>query len=120
MRPGTDVSLRECRESGYPIIEYFARDLLPDGTLNPEAMIDLTISNPENWPWGVNKIGVLSRDLYRRTGYYCFKELKEAFLRAGQGIKDYCDWKHCPIELERPHPMDFLHLAGILDGYTDF
>jgi hypothetical protein len=120
IRIGIDVDIRTCREEGYPVALLKSKKNIDQ--LDPEKNIHLTISDPEMWPDGINKActwasGIGSIDLYRIDSYFSFNDLKEQFLDRGEGIKSFCDFDNCPIELENPSIYDFLHLANTLDSY---
>ena len=103
MKTGTDVSLRECRESGYPVVEHGKKPM------DPKKNYHLTISNPRHW----GKPGTRSELLYATNIIISYKDLWESFERGGQEIKDFCDFKNCPHPSpeEEPSYHDFVNLA---------
>ena len=114
---GTDMSIAECRKSGYAVMD---RQGLVNrkGVLDKDKLVRVTMSNPEYWTCdGHNLPGVLATDLYVYDNWTSFNDVWEAFEAQGQSIKDYCDWKNCPIEHENPTPWDMLHLVQTLLGH---
>ena len=103
MKTGTDVSLWECRMSGYPVVEHGKRPM------DPDKPYDLTISNPRHW----GKPGTRRKLLYDTDVMISYKDLWESFVRGGQGIKDFCDFKNCPYPSPEEDPSfnDFVSLA---------
>ena len=105
--------------SGYPVMD--PTRLVIDGKLDKRKFVKVTISNPENWSdEGYAKGGKSRDELFDHDSIVCFEDLWKQFLRnarAKKGIKDYCDWEHCPIEHENPTPRDMLQLISILWGY---
>jgi hypothetical protein len=113
MKTGTDCNLQECRACGYPVVEHGRRPL------DPAKPYNLTISNPRHWPDGRLRVGTRSRDAWKVDTFTSYKDLWETFERAGQGIRDFCDFENCPLPApdESPTFHDFVHLAGIVDSY---
>lgn len=112
MKTGTDISIQECRVSGYPVVEHGKRPMDPSKDYN------LTISNPESWyDNGKPKIG--SSDLYSVDTFISYQDLWDTFENQGEGIKDYCDFENCPLPApyENPSFHDFVHLASIIHPY---
>lgn len=113
---GLDVSIQECRASGYPVMD--VRGLMDrGGLLRKQHEAYVTISSPEFWPDGRNKPGATRSQLYRFDGPVSFDELVERFEQQGEGIKSFCDWENCPIEMEAPSVYDMLRLISIVDQY---
>jgi hypothetical protein len=112
MKTGTDVSISECRASGYPVVEH-------TGKFNPDKSYPLTISFPPHWTdGGKPMVGVPRSELYATDGLYSYRELWEIFESKGDGIKEFCDFKSCP----HPPPdeanfYDLASLAGTIDKY---
>lgn len=136
LKTGTDCNLAECRASGYPVVEHGKRPL------HPQKLYLLTISNPEAWtdsgtralleqhkPKGANGQPVPTWKVYTWISY---EDLWKQFQAAGDGIKDFCDFKNCPFphpqdgrkfcaegDPEKPQPtyLDFASLAGVVNDY---
>jgi len=110
---GTDVDIRTCRQEGYPVIE------CPGSWVkrikDKDKPVLVTISEPMHWTDGINNRGCSVDELYRVRRMYSFNDIKELFLDSGKGIKDYCDWDHCPIELDNPTGYDMVSLVSIVD-----
>ncbi len=111
MKTGTDMSIKECRESGYPVIEH-------TGKFDPAKYYGLTISLPHLWPNGRALPGWPRGQLYMTDTDVSYNDLWELFESKGQDIKDFCDFKNCPYPL--PADADFhdlASLAGTLSSY---
>lgn len=115
---GTDVSIGVCRASGYPVIDPTGL-VGRDGKLKKDHCVHLTISNPLQWTddGHIAHPGTSGHELYHEDTWVCWDDLWELFLQQGDGIKDFCDWKNCPIEHEDPSPYDMLQLISTLHGY---
>ncbi len=112
MKTGTDISIPECRKSGYPVVEH---DM---GKLYVNTRYILTISNPEAWSEnGKRKPNQSNPYLFHDRVSY--NEMWRLFNIEGVGIKKYCDWKNCPLPSpeESPTFQDYVSLASILHGY---
>lgn len=119
MKTGTDRSLAECRSSGYPVVEHGKRPM------DPKKRYRLTISNTD--AWGDSGKVLIRRPLrdgfpapvYDTDDDFSYEELWQHFEKQGAGIKDYCDFKNCPLPNpeQRPCFLDFAELAGTLRYY---
>jgi hypothetical protein len=112
MLTGTDISIRECRASGYPVVEH------RDKKMNPRKDYWLTISDPSKWTFDGAPYP-MAEDRYLFAGMVSYQELWDYFNEQGQGIKDYCDFANCPYPSpdEEPTHMDLASLAGTLFSY---
>lgn len=113
MKTGPDISLRTCRDEGYPVVTH------GKSPLDPDQAYDLTISNPQHWPNGRLRPGTRSRDAWAVSTFVSYRALWESFLRGGDGIKSCCDFENFPLPdpESKPDFADFVHLAGIVRGY---
>lgn len=113
MKTGSDISLRECRSTGYPVVEHFGQKM------DPDKHYSLTISRPEVWPDGYLLPGTRVKHAYEVDMFITYKELWRQFLGGGKGIKDFCDFEKCPLPApdENPSFYDFVSLAGIVNSY---
>ena len=118
MKIGIDISHRENRQSGYPVIEFNICQLVRRGVLDKNHPVNLTVSRPAAWPSGVNRPGLTADRLYAVNQNISFNDLYETFASEGDGIKRSIDLKNCPIELENPDPHDLLHLVVVVTGYA--
>jgi len=115
---GTDVSIAECRKSGYVVLD---RQGLVDrkGVLDKDKLVHVTISNPMFWDCnGHNEPGVSKQDLYVYDNWTSFSAVLAQFRDAGESIKSFCDWENCPIELENPTPWDMAHLIQTVHAHS--
>lgn len=115
---GIDISHRENRQSGYPVIEFNTRQLVRRGVLDKNHLVNLTVSRPAAWPAGVNRPGLTTDRLYAINQNISFNDLYEIFAREGDNVKRSINFKNCPIELENPDPHDLLQLVVVVTGYT--
>jgi len=121
MKIGTDVNINICRVEGYPVIEFKKRELIQKGILDKEYQVKITISNPCMWTdTGYPIPGTFRSDLYQINDSICFNTLIDIFNSYGENIKEFCDFKNCPIELENPTEYDFLVLVSVINGYSGF
>ena len=113
MKTGTDISLRTCREEGYPVVTHWTK------TMDPDKLYDLTISDPRYWPYGILIPGTRSKHAWAVNCFTSYTELWKSFLRGGDGIKSFCDFKNCPFPspTESPSFSDFASLAGVAHSY---
>lgn len=114
MRTGTDISIPECRASGYPVVEHHS------SKMNPKKDYLLTISNPSSWAdsGGGVKPG-RGHTAYRVYTFVSYQEMWERFEKQGEGIKKFCDFENCPLPTPENTSSfhDFVNLASILDSY---
>ena len=127
MKLGSDVSIAECRVSGYMVIEYKKRDLIKKGILDKDCRVSLTVSNPDAWTDcgrripPVNNIydyeanhGIPPVRAYILDDEYSWNDLMK-FLNdfdRRKSVESCCDWKHCKPNLDNPDEYDFLRLAS--------
>ncbi len=117
MKIGTDVSIAECRKSGYVVIEYKAKELLHKGVLDKTCAVKVTSSYPENWSDAGKPLFGCS-PLYVTNGFICFEAALEIFEGYGESIKSMIDFENCPIELISPSVYDFLFLLSAIESYS--
>lgn len=113
MKTGTDLSIPECRSSGYPVVEH------GKSPMDPAKDYRLTISNPNAWTdSGQVKFGK-GHKAYHFDGFISYKNLWELFESRGEGIKSFCDFKNYPYPApdESPSFHDFVSLASTVDTY---
>lgn len=120
MKIGTDQRISTCRTEGYVVLE--TKGLVDRKTkrLRKDHPVNLTISNPEHWSDHGSPLPPLNgetRNLYDVDAYVTWDEVWKMFEKAGDSIKDFCDWKNCPIETENPTVFDFAHLCQTVFGY---
>jgi hypothetical protein len=88
---GTDVSIAECRASGYPVIHHKSRKF------DPDTPYLVTISNPAAWnPEGTAITRSSRHEPYLVHDLLTYREIWEKFLKGGKRIKEFCDFKNCP------------------------
>jgi len=111
MRIGTDLSLKECSNEGYLMMDYKARELMTKGTLNPDVSVYFFSHVP---PYVEERyVGVpitLMTDVNRSAN-----EVWETYLEDKEGIDKCCGLSHefptCPYSL--------LSLASDFDCYKN-
>lgn len=113
MKTGTDISIPECISNGYPIVYHKT-----DEAMDPNREYKLTISNPKEWKDNLEHIPDCDIT-YSFNGNVSYITLWEEFGSNGESIKEYCDFKNCPIPspTEEPSFNDFVTLAGIVHRY---
>ena len=89
MKTGTDISIRECRASGYAVVEHYGK------TMKPDKSYWLTISNPAYWPQGCLIPGKLCGNEYRFAGLVSYSDLYSG-IKDNTGFKSFVDWENCP------------------------
>lgn len=126
MKIGTDVSIPECRVSGYGVIDFKVKVLFPNGRkggLDKNAEVFFTRSNPEDWfdngrlrfdagycMNGASKGMVTSRSI-------SWNEAWELYLKNKEAIDSYADVKNCPFNEDDPDERDLLVLIDTVDSY---
>ena len=120
MKIGSDVSIAECRRSGYVVMEFKVKELFPvKGVLDKERAIEVSVSNPKYWTdSGTPQVGCSYHELYVARGVISFEAAEEIFKDYGASIKSFCDFDSCPIEFENPDQYDFLRLLETIEGYS--
>jgi hypothetical protein len=112
MKTGTDISIKTCRAEGYAVVEHYGKKMKPG---NPYF---LTISNPLVWESGCrsNSPFLAAREPYLEQGWFSYQELWDQMEKQGKGIKEYCDFKNCPLPAPDQNPTfhDFVNLAQTL------
>lgn len=115
MNTGVDVSLRECGESGYAVVQHSSPKM------KPNVKYLLTITNPEFWPNG-RRMKVCDGEPYQVYDSYSYKELYE-YWQTIDGINKYCGVGRCPFIAPdgemgyHPNFHDFVHMAQTLHSY---
>jgi hypothetical protein len=124
MKIGTDVSLAECRDSGYLVIEFKKRELIKKGVLQKDVCVHCTISNPEAWENGRPLIGFTTYDakypLYLVDTWYDWDAAIETFEQYEKEILSMCGFKNrdeYQIDFENPDEYDLLHLLSDISAY---
>jgi hypothetical protein len=113
MKIGTDVSIQECRRSGYMVID-FPKGLIKDGVLDKDREVELSISFPEAWhDSGTPMIGT-DLSLWSLRENYSWNDLIEFinYSDRREMVASCCDWEHCQPEMDNPNEYDLLHLAS--------
>ncbi len=126
MRIGTDVSIAECRDFGYPVIDFKVKKLFPNGRktgMDKDADVLLTISNPERWENGKPKFPTKEQNksflcpVYLYEGWVSWNDIHERYMDNKPDIDSYADLENCPIEMENPTEHDLVTLAGIVHSW---
>lgn len=113
---GMDVSIQECRASGYVVVDIKHRT--ETSRCPKDLEFRITLSNPSFWPGGYAKPGATPDQLYIYDIDLSFNELSKRFQQGGEQIKSFCDFENCPIELKCPLMCDFVQLASVVSGYS--
>lgn len=110
---GSDVNLLTCRAEGYPVVKHF--DVKPKKGKDYQ----LEITNTQAWNDNGRPMMGYKGPRYLYFGMISYEKLWESFVRAGDGIKSYCDFDNCPIPSPEDDPSfdDFVNLAGIVHSY---
>jgi hypothetical protein len=123
MRIGMDVSIAECRRSGYMVMDFKKRDLIKNGVLDRDCGVTFSVSNPMEW----NDAGkpMINSDRYGRAIRrsflwslepieYTWNDLVELLTYGDneESVSSCCDWKNCKPNFDNPNEYDLLHLAS--------
>ena len=113
MKTGTDISIPECRASGYAVVDHGKRPL------DVTKSYRLTISNPNAWTFCGKAVKFGAARPYCVDDWFSYADLWESFERGGDGIKSFCDFENCPYPSpeESPSFNDFVSLAQTVDMY---
>lgn len=122
MKIGTDVSIAECRCSGYMVIDFgagkdFSRKLIKKGVLDKDCPVTLSVSNPEAWNDSGKPIINTDIPIWNLSPHdteYSWNDLME-FLNYSDrraSIASTCDWENCAPNFDNPNEYDLLHLAS--------
>ena len=114
MKIGTDISIAECRVSGYMVMDFKKSDLIKNGRLDKDCSCELTVSNPEEWTDSGRANPAKKGQLYVLNEDYSFNDLLKIIKDEGmkKSIASICDWENCQPELENPTERDMLNLAS--------
>lgn len=117
MLVGTDISIAECRNEGYAVVD--TKGLMKGGVLQKDVPARVTISFHPLWKDGRPRIDLCpsKEDLYLHDIMISFEDLVERFGDHGQDIKDFCDWDACPMDFDSPTPYTMAHLAETISAY---
>lgn len=121
MKIGTDISIAECRNSGYMVIEFKKRELIKKGVLQKDAYVDCTQSNPECWKKGRPIIGFDFHQRYCCNTICTWNMAIEIFKRHGEGILKYigCESEEeSYLHRENPTEYDLLNLIADINSYS--
>ncbi len=117
MKIGTDISIQECRASGYPVIEFKVRKLFPNGRkegIDKDFSVYVTISEPERWPYGYLTKG-------HGHGYSCISWLswnelvemiEDSLKNSLESFMKSVDRKILPSKIEKPTEYNLLNLIS--------
>jgi hypothetical protein len=112
MKIGTDISIQECRDEGYCVIEFAVKELYPNGRKNgidKEHCVNFTKSLPAYMR------GVGEQQIYLDVDY-SWNDLVEIYLKHRDSIDSMIGdtWY---IETLKPNEYDILHLGSDIDSY---
>lgn len=105
---GTDISIAECRSSGYPVVHATTKNL------DPCERYRVTVSNPRAWGKRLRRSARYQHDVC-----LSYEFLWKRFISEGQPIKDFCDFDSCPYPSpdEGPSFDDMASLFGTVSLY---
>jgi hypothetical protein len=115
---GTDISIAECRRSGYMVME-FSPDLIKNGKLDKDVGCTFSVSNPNAWTdSGTPDISKFDTeplwDLSPHDTEYSWNDLME-FIKDTKKyimVEKCCDWGKCIPNFDNPTEYDMLHMAS--------
>ena len=128
MKIGTDISIAECRRSGYMVMDFKKKELVKKGILDKNANVTLSASNPIAW----NDAGkpMINSDHYGNQlihsplwslepTNYSFNDLLDLIKTTErfESVASCCDWKNCQPNFDNPNEYDLLHLASDIHCY---
>lgn len=121
MQIGTDVSIPECRRSGYPVLSYKKSELYPKSLnrIDVGATFNITISNPECW----TKSGRMKENAdkpYKLDIDLTWREVLEIYQENKHNLDKYMDFENCPIDMQNPTPLEIATVVGGIDSYLGF
>lgn len=107
------ATIEECRDWGYPVVDHHG------GKLNVQKHYLISFSNPKKWKSGKHIAETPESELYICIKRISYEKLWAQFVRAGTGIKEFCDFKNFPFPspMEDPTFHDLLNLASTVRLY---
>jgi len=116
MKIGTDVSLKECWESGYLVMDFKVRDLFPNGRKNgidKDAYVNFYRSDGGAMGLGISGITKIVDTCA------CWNDLMEMYQRHQESIDSMCGYNEDNPRpgLDTPDEYVMLHLASDIDMY---
>jgi len=115
MKIGMDISIAECRRSGYMVMEFKKRELFTKGILNKDAYATFSLSFPEAWnDAGKPMVGTEYTLWSLEPSEYSWNDLMEMIEDPERraSVADCCDWENCNPIFDNPTEHDMLHLAS--------
>lgn len=120
MKIGTDASIRECRDSGYIVIEFKKRELIKKGILQKDVYVDCTQSFPERWQNGRPMVGYTYDQLYSINDAHSWNTIMWLFEKHEKKILSMCGCEsradYC-VNFENPNEYDLLNLISDVAAY---
>lgn len=123
MKIGTDVSIAECRDSGYMVIEFKKRELIKKGVLQKDVYVECSQSFPVEGRWqnGRPHIGYERHELYSIIDIsHSWETIMEFFEKHEESILSMCGAKcredYC-INFDNPTEYDLLNLISDVNSY---
>ena len=123
MKIGMDISIAECRRSGYLVMDFKKRELIKKGKLDKDAVVIFSASDPMAW----NDAGkpMINSDRYGNrlehiplwsvdNSEYSWNDLI-GFINTPEkmeSVASCCDWKNCKPNFDNPNELDLLCLAS--------
>ena len=115
MRIGTDISIAECRCSGYMVMDFKKRELFSNGVLNKKAYATFSVSFPMAWndagkPTIGTSLPLWSLEPTELNWDDLMSYIENPDCR--KSVESICDWKNCVPNFDNPTEYDMLHLAS--------
>jgi hypothetical protein len=123
MKIGTDISLAECRDSGYMVIEFKKRELIKKGVLQKDVYVECSQSwaFDDRWQNGRPMIGYSRHELYATYDvWHSWETILEMFEMNEQSIMEMCG-ATCRddyyVNFDHPNEYDLLTLISDVNSY---
>jgi hypothetical protein len=126
MKIGTDVSLSECRDSGYMVIEFKKRELIKKGVLQKDVYVECSQSWPHDdcgprWQNGKPMIGYTSEELWIvKDIWHSWETIMSMFESHEKSIMDMSGCKTREeyfVDFDNPTEYDLLSLISDVNSY---
>jgi len=123
MKIGTDVSIAECRDSGYMVIEFKKRELIKKGVLQKDVYVECSQSLPvdDRWQNGRPMIGYTRHELYSVIDIaHSWESIMEFFEKYETEIMSMCgatNRKEYGVNFDHPTEYDLLNLISDVNCY---
>ena len=126
MKIGTDISIAECRDSGYMVIEFKKRELIKKGVLQKDVEVECSQSLPhdghcDRWQYGTPMIGYRYHELWSVIDVsHSWNSIMEMFEEREKDIMSCCgasNREEYGINFDNPTEYDLLNLISDVNMY---